>query len=345
MTIKFMRRSVTSEFESPFDNFKLVRMSAEIRTCPLSGHVTRIMPFRVRQLVKTDLMPLVERSVQAGCPFCPESLEAKTTRFPDYFGINGGRIRYGETVVFPNAFPYAEHSAVAVMTGHHFLTPRQFDPVMVGDALRACRTYFEKVSTVTSGLEAALVNWNYMPLAGAGLVHPHVQAVALSQPTLYHRSLQEAQEKFGEKDGRSIFETLACREEELGERYISRTGVWHWVAAFAPRGLYEFWGILGKEAGILDLTDDDMSDVASGIHGVLNFFDDKNIQAFNCSCYSFYRPFVPGMRTMIAIAPRINYPPFDVSDINYFDRLHRESITFVTPEDVAKEIRPYFSEP
>jgi len=345
MTIEFVRRLVTSEFESPFDDFRLVRMSAEIRTCPLSGHVTRIMPFRVRELVKTDLAPLVARSREAGCPFCPDSLETKTTRFPDYFGIEGGRIRYGDAVVFPNAFPYAEHSAVVVMTGHHFLTPRQFDPVMIGDAFRACQAYFDKLTVVSSGLEAALVNWNFMPLAGAGLVHPHVQAVALAEPTLYHRSLRKTQETFLKNEGGSVFERLAYTERDLADRYIVGNGAWHWIAAFAPRGLYEFWSILDKEGGVLDLTEGDISDLASGIHAVLTFFDDKNIQAFNCSCYSFYRPFVPGMRTVIAIAPRINYPPFEVSDMNYFDRLHRESITFVKPEDAATEIQRYFVAP
>ncbi|MBW2038199.1 MAG: hypothetical protein JRI46_01160 [Deltaproteobacteria bacterium] len=344
MALDFKRRVITSEFESPFDNFNTVKISGETRICPLSGHVTRLLPFRIKEFVKYDLNLLIERSKKMGCPFCPEFIESKTARFSKVLGPGRERISFKDTVIFPNAFPYEEYSAVAVITKEHFLTPGQFSPLLLGQALQACQIYFQRVKGVSPTVRQALINWNYMPLAGSGLVHPHIQLLAMIEPTFYHRLVIESQQRYEDEGGGSIFDDLVAKEQEDQQRYMSQIGYWHWLAAFAPRGIYEFWAIFSRDSDILEMEERDNSDLALGINAILRFFEQKGIQAFNMCWYSFYKPGSRGLRNMISIVPRISLPPLEVSDSNYFDRLHGESFTFIVPEDAAQEVRGYFPE-
>src|SRR5512147_1684288 len=144
MELEFRKRAIVSEFESPFENFRTVRVAGEVRYCPLSGHPTRILPARLKEFGRIDWAPVVARSRELGCPFCPEALEQKTPRFPAIYGAETGRIRLGGATVFPNAFPYDEHCAVVVFTREHYLSPGQFTPAMLEEAFAVSLRYFEK---------------------------------------------------------------------------------------------------------------------------------------------------------------------------------------------------------
>jgi galactose-1-phosphate uridylyltransferase len=342
MELEFRKRTIVSEFESPFENFKNVQVTGEVRFCPLSGHPTRLLPLRLKDFARTDWTPLINRSRELGCPFCAEAIEIKTPRFPKSYGLEKGRIQVGGATVFPNAFPYDEHCAVVVFTREHYLSPGQFTPGMLQDGFAASLRYFEKTARVVPGARQAILNWNYMPLAGAGIIHPHLQTALLPEMTAYYRLICERQAQYAAEGGRSIFDDLAAREAREKARDIASVGKWRWLAAFAPRGIYEFWGIFGPGRETPEAPDPDLEDLSKGICRILAFFEAKGVQAFNLSWYFVFNPPVAGMRHWVAIVPRVNFPGFGTSDVNYFDRLHGESITFVSPEDVTRELQGYF---
>jgi UDPglucose--hexose-1-phosphate uridylyltransferase len=342
MELEFKKRLITSEFESPFENFRTVKVKGEVRVCPLSGHRARVLPLRLKEFSPVDWSPAIKRSQELGCPFCPGSIESRTPRFPAQYGMEKGRIQIGETTVFPNAFPYDDHCAVVVFTKEHYLSPGQFTPGMLQEGFTACLLYFQNALKVVPEAKQALLNWNYMPLSGAGIIHPHLQTAMLPEITSYYRLILERQRQYLSGGGKSIFDSLTARESEKGERYIAPVGNWNWITAFAPRGIYEFWGILKGEDETHRVQDQDLADLARGIGGVLRFFETKKVQAFNLSWYFVSNPPLPGMRHWVSIIPRVNFPVFATSDVNYFDRLHGESITFAVPEDVTLEIRGSF---
>ena len=342
MQLAFKRRIIVSEFESPFENFKRVQVKGEVRSCPLSGHPTRLLPVRLKDFARTDWTPIINRSRELGCPFCPEAIEQKTPRFPGSYGLEKGRIRIGGATVFPNAFPYDEHCAVVVFTGEHYLSPGQFTPEMLMDGFAASLRYFQTAARVATGARQATLNWNYMPLAGAGIIHPHLQAALLPEMTAYYRTISERQARYAAEGGGSVFEDLVAREGEGKERYIAAAGNWHWLAAFAPRGIYEFWGIFCPGGDSPEAADPDLRDLAAGVCRILKFFETKGIQAFNFSWYFVFKPPATGMRHWVALIPRVNFPGFGTSDVSYFDRLQGESVTFASPEDAALELREYF---
>jgi UDPglucose--hexose-1-phosphate uridylyltransferase len=341
MDLPFIKRIITSEFESPFEDFKPVKVAGEVRECPLSGHVTRILPIRLKQFAPLDWAPVVARSKELGCPFCPEALESRTPRFPKFYGLEKGRIRVGGATVFPNAFPYDEHCAVVVFTKEHYLSPGQFTPDMLKEALTACRLYGQRATAVVPEAKQVIINWNYMPLAGAGIVHPHLQAAVLPEFTAYYRAILERQKQYASSGPRSIFDDLAVREMAQGHRHIASYDKWRWIAAFAPRGIYEFWGIWAEPKGGLNMSDSDLDGLVRGICGVLKFLESKGAPAFNLSWYFVFNPPVAGLRNWVSIVPRVNFPVLSTSDVNYFDRLHGESITFVSPEDLTLEARAF----
>ena len=342
MDLEFKKRIITSEFESPFENFKTVKVTGEIRVCPLSGHTARLLPVRLKGFAPVDWTPVITRSLELGCPFCPESIETRTPRFPKVYGLEEGRIRIGNSAVFPNAFPYDEHCAVVVFTKEHYLSPAQFIPAMLKEGFAASLLYARKAAEVVPEAKQVLLNWNYMPLAGAGIVHPHLQAAVLPEMTAFCRLIMEKQQRYSPDGKRSIFDDFVAREMTEGHRYIASSGRWRWITAFAPRGIYEIWGISSDSTGSLEMADADLEDLAKGVCGVLKFLEAKGVAAFNLSWYFDFKSPVSGIRNWVSIVPRVNFPLLGTSDVNYFDRLHGESVTFVAPEDVTREIRGYF---
>ena len=341
MELEFKKRTILSEFESPFENFKNVQVTGEVRSCPLSGHCTRLLPVRLKDFARIDWTPIINRSRELGCPFCAEAIEIRTPRFPRSYGLEKGRIRVGGATVFPNAFPYDEHCAVVVFTKEHYLSPGQFTPEMFQEGFAASLQYFQKTAAVVPGARQAILNWNYMPLAGAGIIHPHFQTALLPEMTTYYRLVCERQARYAAEGGGSIFDDLAAREAGEKERHIASVGKWSWLAAFAPRGIYEFWGIL-TGAEFAKEPDPDLSDLSKGLCRILAFLEAKGVQAFNLSWYFVFNPPVAGMRHWVAIVRGVNFPGFGTSDVSYFDRLHGESVTFVSPEDVTRELQNYF---
>lgn len=341
MELEFKKRTIAGEYESPFDHFRKVKVTGEIRECPVSGHVTRLLPYRIKEFFKIDLEPVIIKSKE-GCPFCPEAIEAKTPRFLPDLAAGSGRIMVGEATVFPNAFPYDDYSAVAVISREHFLSLGQFRPQQFQDGFEACRVFLQMARKASGRARYAILNWNYMPIAGAGLVHPHLQAAAIEEPTLYQRALIERQKKYRLGGGDSILDDLVAKEMADRERYIARLGGWHWTMAFAPRGIYEFWAIFSGSGNLLDIKEEDLEDLASGLCSALRFLEGKGVQALNLSWYSFFSAESEGLRNIVSVLPRVHFPPFGTSDINYFDRLQRESVSFVLPETVTPEIRGFF---
>ena len=93
-----------------------------------------------------------------------------TPTFPD-----GSRIQFGESVTFPNLYPFGEGHVVTVITKDHFV--EMFSRQQIVDALHG-----QMKALVPAGGYAS-INWNFLPSAGASLLHPHMQGLADSRPS------------------------------------------------------------------------------------------------------------------------------------------------------------------
>ncbi len=328
-----------SRFLNPFQGFEETTLTVDVREDPLTGQVSRIVPFRIKKLPPVDLEPLVKRSVELGCAFCPEAVDNRAAKFVPGFADPEGRIRHGGAVVFPNAFPYTRHSAVVALGRRHFRALDQMDPQVLADGVTASQAYFEAVARTEPAYEYCSINMNYMPLAGAGQVHPHFQAVALERPTRLQREMIDGLGHYRDRYDRPFWPDLIAREKEIGQRFIIQTGPVTWLSPFAPQGVYDLMALVEPEGRTDRLSPEAVEALSASLSQVLACLHDQNIPALNLALHLIPAPdFWPQLR----ILPRLTIPPVDISDINYFQRLHDEALTFLPPERAADQVRQWF---
>ena len=147
----------------------------QVREEMLTGLRCKISPERLTRGIDSPYTPPVESS---GCPFCRDQIFSVTPTFPD-----GSRICIGESVTFPNLFPFGEYHTVTVVTARHHAG--MFSRREITDALSG------QVQSLIEAPGYKSINWNYLPSAGASIAHPHLQGLADRRPpVIVERYLQ-----------------------------------------------------------------------------------------------------------------------------------------------------------
>ncbi len=116
--IEFEKREEGSELLDQREGYARKGVSFEVRRDPLTGHISRILPFR-RKLNETVPSQEVLEASGKGCPFCPDQVESLTPKFIPEIAPEG-RLRRGRAVSFPNPFPYARYNWLVVLSDEHF---------------------------------------------------------------------------------------------------------------------------------------------------------------------------------------------------------------------------------
>lgn len=334
MALKFQTTLRGAAFLDPFSGFQPRRVTVEVRRDPLFGDTSRILPFRRRDLGSVDHAVFLKRDRPDKCPFCPERLERYAARFlPDL--VPEGHLALGQAVCFPNAFPYEALNAVVVMSRAHYLRPSQLTPDVLADALWLSRLAFRRLGR---GLRYGSVNWNYMMPAGAGLVHPHFQVAGGRAPTRAQAAMRSRARAYARgRDGASLAADYLAAEKRAGQRYVGRSGPWHWLSAFAPRGLFDFIALAPNTESLLSMRRAGVDALSRGISRVINYLEDQGVGAFNLALHTGLVK-GSGLPLVVRLVSRVDIPPMGVDEINYFHRLHDECLTFVPPEEAAADL-------
>src|SRR5690349_21175353 len=131
----FDRELLTAEMLDPGTQ-ETVRTVVEVRSDPLTGHTSRILPHRGLMPASDFDLAAFARENQPRCPFCPERVEGLAPRLPPAIDP-GGRISRGEAVLFPNLHAYSSHSCVSVYSPRlHYLPLEDMTERLVADNLR-----------------------------------------------------------------------------------------------------------------------------------------------------------------------------------------------------------------
>lgn len=336
--VKFDKILKISRFLDPNQGFAETKRYSEVRYDPLTGHSTRILDFPVREVKKVDLTGLIEASRQI-CPFCPQIVDLVTPKFsPDL--ASQERYACGEALCVPNAFPYDENVAVTVMAHTHYIALSEFTPRVMSDAFMCCFAYLEDIALRQPEMVFQSVNWNYMPLAGGSVVHPHLQIAASSSSTNYYAYSLPALARYREERGSDFWVDMVEEEKARGERIIAADGTLSWLVAFAPLGIFDILGVIPDACSPADIRGRVLEDLVSGILNVLRYIDSLNMQSLNLSLY--FHLGSPLFTPHVRICPRVSIPPFETSQINYLGMLHNEAVTILKPEDICVGIKPYW---
>lgn len=338
MPLKFATTTRRARFLDPFNQFQPADLKVEVRGDPLTGDVARVLKFRARPLGEVDHSLFLKRAAKLKCPFCPENIESMCARYLPR-DVPEGNLRRGQATCIPNAFPYEAVNGVVILTREHYLQPRDFSAEILADGLLLSRDAFRRLAP---GMSYGSVNWNYMMPAGAGLVHPHFQFAAGKTPTRAQARLRRRAKAYSRAhDGADIVADYLAAERRAGARWLGRLGPAGWTAAFAPRAIYDLMALVPGDKGLLDLSPKQALALGQGMTRVLTYFQQKGVAAFNLGLHTQLVPGT-GLPFMLRLVSRVEIPPMGVDEINYFEKLHDEMLTFLQPEMVAEELKDFW---
>jgi UDPglucose--hexose-1-phosphate uridylyltransferase len=317
------------------------RVRLRWRRDPLTGASARILTgVKLQPDTRPDMTDLTAKP--AFCPFDSEHLETATVPFPAELTAEG-RIRVGQAVVVPNIMAYATHSAVGIYDpGRHFLDLDELTPSLVGDALTAMVRHAHAVRRLDPAAAWSSVNGNYLPPAGASLVHPHLQSAHDACGLTGQRLLVEQAGAWQERTGWSYWTDLVEQEAD-GTRWVGRAGRVAWLTPFAPTGFHEVWGVVDGVADVTDLTEQDTQDLGRGLSQVLAAYRAWNLASFNFALIGGGpQARENGHQVVLKVLSRSNPEPVYRSDATYFERLHAEALIDLSPEEIAEGLRARF---
>ncbi len=292
------------------------RGTLQYREEHLTGFRCRISPDRLKRQIDSALyLP----SSADGCPFCRDAVMTVTPTFPD-----GNRIIRGESVTFPNLFPFGEGHVVTVMTREHAVVT--FSRQQVVDALLSQIEALRPVDGYPS------INWNFLPSAGASLVHPHMQGLSDSCPSHIVDLYLSASEQYRKTNSRNYWDAVR-EQEKITDRYLFGEEIL-WSAHAVPLGEREVRGIL--PISTLDELENYIDLMAQGILEIISLYRELGTHAFNMSLFFDKKGNDHGFRAFCSMISRINPNPSSTSDSAFMERLHLEPIIMTLPEDLGK---------
>jgi UDPglucose--hexose-1-phosphate uridylyltransferase len=339
--IAFESRLQSSKILDPKSGYEEKTLTLETRWDPLTGRTSRVLDLPITKLDALDMEEMLKRCGDVFCPFCPAVLEKVTPRFADDF-IKGGRLRSGEACVIPNRLPFDRYCAVVVLTERHYVPLADFTEEQLFNSLSLACKFLRRLLEVDPSVRFFSINWNYLPMSGGSIIHPHLQIIAGDLPTHYQREMIEGGRLYRQQCGEIFWDDLLATEAELGERYIGAVGNTAWLTSYAPFGFADIMAVVRGRFSIINLQDQDFRDFARGLLKVFRYFHDFNHYSFNLGLYSGEYGGDDSFRVNARIVTRRLLPPVGASDVSYFEKLHGESIGYKKPERLCEEIKPYF---
>ena len=107
-----------------------------------------------------------------------------------------------------------------------------------------------------------------------------------------------------------------------------------WMAAFAPEGFFEIWGILPQKISFQQVKASDWRDLARGILNTQRFYRHLCRNGYNLGLLAVEMP-SSRLELRIVIIVRSNYAPWIRSDHTGFEVMLGDMTTFSAPEQTA----------
>jgi len=295
------------------------RGNLQYREEKLTGLRCRISPERLKRQID-QVFRVPENS--GTCPFCEENIFSITPTFAD-----GNRILRGESVTFPNMFPFAEWHTVTVITRDHSVSG--FTRKQIAEALMAQTESLLRFDGYPG------INWNFLPSAGASIVHPHIQGISDKRPTWMTERYISACEEYYRKYNKRYWDTVR-EQERVSDRYLFGDEIF-WSAHAVPLGEREIRGVMPISR--LDEFESYIEQLSEGIVSVISLYEKLGTHAFNMSVYFNKEKTKAGFCAFCSLISRINPNPLSTCDSAYMERLHGEPVILTLPEDLGRYYR------
>jgi UDPglucose--hexose-1-phosphate uridylyltransferase len=335
--IEFRRSVLESEILDPERGFEPRALRVEVREDPLTGQTARLLPPAglMPPQDADELRALGERT-RAGCPFCPEQIEAVTPKLPAEITADG-RIRRGEALLFPNLLPYARFSSVSVYSPErHVLTLDELTPRLVADNLAAQVAWACACVEADPSAAWVSINANHMLPSGSSIFHPHLQGAVNPMPTTMQRLLSEVPP--------ARFRDYLAQERAEGARYLGGRDRVEWLASFAPLGSCELRAFVQGIASPTSLDAETVEELGAGIATAAGLYAELGYGSFNLALYGA-PPGSDGYPLNLRMICRSSLAAFYRSDATWLERLHWEAAVDTSPEELAQAAGDRFTKP
>jgi len=327
---------------NPRKNMARRTIPIEIRKDPLTGRTSRICHFMKLQWEKPDFEKLIE-GTEAMCPFCPDKVMTLTPCFPEEI-LPEGRLIIDDMVLFPNIAPYDGLGAVATMGDRHYIPMTEIDPERIAGAFRLAMAFFRNIQN-TGHPESVyhMINWNYMPPSGSSLIHPHLQVFSSSSAPNLMREELEGAKTYMESYGTNYWDDLVEHEMSFEERYLGTVGRTAWFIPYAPMGVAgDVLAIVEGVRSTLELTEDDLADLAEGLTRVMTAYDKMGIYSFNMNFFTG-RAEDEFARFHLLFSPRTFFnQALGTPDNGALRNLYNETVCMAFPEAIKDMLKSDF---
>ncbi len=326
---------------------KLIKGQIEYRFDPLTDGQTRINPARAGRLKhaasgKGELGQLISASRET-CPFCPERVEKDTPHFPEEL-CDGGRIRAGESLLFPNLNPFGENHAVGIMSREHFLSLGDFAPRLIEDNLLAAKRYILSVHAQNRDARYPIYIWNYMPPSAGSIIHPHVQILVECEPAPHLSRLLEESLEYYNRNGENYWRNLIEEEKRLGERFIAGDDILSVIASFAPHGFNELCFIFHEVSSLAELNERQIERFSFYLSRALKAYQEIGVGSFNLITLS--GPAKGNEACFYWMSARLISRPYPegvyTNDSGPMEKLQDVWVIDTLPEELAKSVKEVF---
>ena len=321
---------------------KVIRDGIEYRFDSLTNEQCRINPQRAKRVKQAEsgveLDKIIQRTKE-GCVFCPQLIEEKTPEFSQEISPEG-RIKKGETIIFPNLNPFSENHAVGIITTEHFLPLNEFSEKQLTDNLVASINYIRRVYGNNKDAKFPIYIWNYMPPSAGSIIHPHVQLMIEREPLPQQKLLMDKSLEYFQQNKNNYWIDLIEAEREQGDRFIFEKDSLALITSFAPRGFNEIQFIFPDISSFTDMTDTHIANLVRCLMTVLCGYQEMGIGSFNLVTYSgpICKPlnyYCFNIKLISRPFPRCVY----TNDTGAFERLYNVWVVDTLPEQLAEKMR------
>jgi UDPglucose--hexose-1-phosphate uridylyltransferase len=319
---------------------EIARRPIEIRIHPITGRTCRITHSRSEENEPgAEFLPEPPPFARDrdNCPFCRARLVDATPSIVPELCAQGRMIR-GSSTLFPNLFPYGRYSAVSLFDDEHFVEIGTARPQSYMDSFLNCRDYLQRVLSYDPAAVFMAITQNHLPSAGGSLIHPHLQVQADRIAANHQRFMQSRAAEYRRQFGSRLFSDYLLLEQQKGQRTIGITGPWHWLAAFAPEGFFEIWGILPNVTHLRETTADHWYALAQGVLNTQRFYRSLGRNSYNLGLL-LMADNSDDLELRVVITVRSNYAPWVRSDYTGFEVMLGDMATFTAPELTAEQAR------
>ncbi len=340
--LRFESQRITARLVEP--SGKAVERNLEVRTHPITGRTCRIAFSRINEKeagAEALPEPPPEADNFSACPFCRPQMTAMTPRLHPNLGSETQRLVRGDSVLFPNLFPYGAYSAVSLFNNDHFVEIGSATASSYTDCFINCRNYLSMILEKDRQAVYCAITQNHLPSAGGSLIHPHLQINADCIAPNFSRFLLQRTQMYHNRNSNLLISDYLNYEKSEDRRLIGTSGPWHWLAAFAPEGFFEIWAILPGITSIRQVDNSMWANLADGILRIQKYYRSTNRNGYNLGLLSVETP-ESKLELRCVMLVRANYAPWVRNDHTGFEIMLGDMTTFTAPEQVAEAARKFF---